>query len=534
MNSVNDPIGIFILVMIIIIPIIVIVFYFIFRYLDNKSNETIYESSNRISEIRVDINERQVYVQTSSILGYDSQRIYKLEDFIYMISLNPDSKQFRELLKLINNKSSNKLIEEKFLSIKNKMIPFIASFENKKFLSVASLQEYDKTNKIIQIQVSESNITPNKKEEFINFLETPIIKYRKDEILSAFSKEVKDIKTKGWNLVKITNVSEILDAEKEYFLNSIQLIKIKILLEKYGYKPMLSHGGELFFLLAGTRKTNNISINRELNNIISSILPTKNKAKLNILNLNIDDLKILSTYENNKNISSLNKAFIKISLLSELENNSIITKKMLKELDEYANELDAQANKLIKEAKDSHKKSFIVIEKNISNRGFRNIIEFDYNIPKDRIRELMKYSIRHKNELLKLLIEYANKNSKKYSEDLTSIMINSNDIPLVSKIVSKIKRSKNFYIAIFENSNIYNSDSYINAINIIKGEGYELIQLIRDVNEGSLNILRNSKPEYVLLIDRMIEQNDLEQKLSVQLKKIELTKPKNTKILKLK
>lgn len=520
----------FLLFFILLIITFLVSYYVIYFNFSKKIKIIIGKTINLYSEAFIDVSDRKINFR--SIAGFHNQSVksFSLEEFIYMLSFNPESKNFREFLKLINNRSSIENINKKIKTLESS-IPFIITYSNgEKTLSFANInKEKTLSNGGFYFQLTESAI--NKKSDFTNELFKKKIDYlNSNEIFLSLLTQERKITTKGFTLIKISSKSIKKPSTKGYFLNKLLLIKLSYLLENEKIKAFHYSDGSIYAITKSIKRTNYFSVQKNWKNIISSILNKESEKEY--LNLNIDDLNIYVTSDTKKTQNSINEAIIRINLMSDF----MIEKELEKDVD--VNSLHNKARVVANEAEkllDSIKSDVSLVVKNsiynLDDEKNKRIVEFyiDHNV--ESMKLILDYSFKQQREILEGLIRYANNQASHFSNEIVTIMIDVSNISLFISIISKVSLQNNFYISLVENYSTINERTMWKQYGEnLKNLKCKIIQIIRNEEEISLELTRAFKPKFILLYKKIYNEN-INEEINMSLRTLEINKDKDTKII---
>ncbi|NQX83345.1 MAG: hypothetical protein HRS50_01345 [Mycoplasmataceae bacterium] len=92
----------------------------------------------------------------------------------------------------------------------------------------------------------------------------------------------------------------------------------------------------------------------------------------------------------------------------------------------------------------------------------------------------------------------------------------------------------NFIIIVSENKLIDEKILMRNYFDILSNNGWEIILLIKKINDGALHILRLSKPKYIMFTKIFVSNIESDLKKNIYIKNIKNIKENSTKIITLK
>ncbi len=520
--------------LIISVLLILIVFVLISKYFTKKTDKFSHDMPVHYSNGAIDIRNKKVIIRELSKVRKGEMYVYDLEDFIYMLSINPDSKPFRELLKLINNGSTTKKILDKLNTIPNSFA-FIIDYHNKRrtlaLVNMNPIDEEELDNEIhFQIMNNELTTNPAKSHFGKDFLENALVPETDTEIFSSLIKATKRFITKGVTIIKISPKHAFIESEKDYLLNIVQLTTIKRGLEKQGIESHLGRDGSLYAIAANDRRKNFFAVQRAWEIRITSIFA---KIKRNeYIDGNFDYLNINTYMTMGKDSKSINEALIFVNLISDYQKRGedFDYDDLLFE----ARSINVSADEIVKSLKEK-KPPIKSGMHSIIERGVKPINEVYIDYPREIMEPLIKYSFKHKKEILETLYKAALKESTKDKEHPVAVQIDLFSIPEIYKVIETEKARDNLYIILNEKDKIKHFKNQLTtSAKKLKDNGIKTMQLVNDELGGSINLYRIFKSEYILLAKGLNESTILSDKLKMNINNIINNKEKETKIINMK
>ncbi len=510
---------------------LVITFLFLLlttNFLNKKIRINFDNLSNTISEFRVDIKEKTVFVKRSTKDGQIKKEIYSLDKFIYMISLNPDSKSFRELLKLINNDVEEENLIKKIRTIKN-FVSFFINYDNeKKSLAYTRIiLDGNGISKFLKFQVFESFIHP--KNISNNFLMNKIEYYNDLEIFEKIKKDVLSFRGENWSLVKICLKEKSLITSKEQLILDIYSLKIKWILKQQKINSYINNKNEIIFAKPITKKTFSNSQKYWVNMINSFFINNKHNDYLDI---NINDFQIISLSEKSKELDVINLLLIFSKLLSESSDKKIIEDhhKFMK-LKNEAKKISFNSEKLISGLK-SGKIEIRNKQMEIVEGESQTIIDYFIDANDQEINDILKYCYKNKMEILNFVINYVYEEAK---TQLNNIFTTQFDIYLVDHLIpilENLEKTPNFYITLLEDINVTNYYLYWkNLFNRISSKEFNFIQMIKNIDKHSINFSRSIKPKIILISKNNKYKYDYTFNNNINFNNLNFNKGEKTKLL---
>ncbi|BDU67657.1 MAG: hypothetical protein TYPL_3100 [Candidatus Tyloplasma litorale] len=514
-----------------------LIMFFCVRFFFNLKNiESSYNNmADLYSSVELNIKTRKIkFIPQNN--GEFKSREYNIEEFIYMISTNSETRNFKDFLKKINNKVDLKVLNELISNLNESILLSISYIDETTTIGVIYINNNSKiVNGKWKFQIAETKLLENTSLD-ISYFNRGIKEYDDDEIFNLVSKDIKNLKTKGFTLMKIASKYKLVSSTKDFLILKLQLLRLSQILENKEFKTYLSEDGSIYVLNQSIRRNNHFLINRVWNNVIRSYFSKKSSNEY--IDFKIEDFNIFAIAETRKDKGKINEAFIKLNLIyKESLNLNKLSYKKIKDIFYKANNLNQESIKIIKLLKDKQPIIRSASYK-LKERQPNLIHEFfiDYSI--EIIKDIVDYSFRYKKQIIELVLGYSNQKAKtvKFKNDLVAVMLEVSNISLVSKIIPKLgKISENFYIAFAENTNDRNDFfSWRNSAASITKNNCGIIQLIRDEKEGSIKLTRSIKPSYILLSKTFINEKVHSKEISIKLKVFKNTLDKKTKIISIK
>lgn len=485
------------------------------------------------SILNINLEQRVVEIIEISKNRYGEVYTYPIDEFIYMLSINSESKEFRELLKLINNNATTKKIKEKLLTVNKSFMCLITFAERNKSLTMININPEQEFEDVITSQLHSSQIAYFKRKK--QALETDFIqgKYlpREDsEIYSEIIKQSKKFLSKGVTIIKISPKYNFVDSNKDYFQLIIQANLIKETLQRNNINFNLGRDGSLYAVVANDRKRNAMSVQRAWTFKIESMLP-KPKHK-EYIDIDIDAYNIQTYKTSARDSNSINEALIFVNLTSEIKRDGSDFNFGAVTLE--ANSINETGALIVKAIKDN-KLEVKTAEFEIIERGIKSIQEIYIDYPSEVIDAIIKYSFKHKRILLEGLLNACNKVANKSKDKMFMVNIEITNIPEINKYLSTTKLKPNLHLAFVERENINHFHLQItNSIDLIKEKKIKTIQYVLDESGPFVNMYRHTKSEYILIAKGLTEAATLSDMFKINLKNLENIKEKTTKIINIK
>ncbi len=503
-------------------------------------SKILYKKSNKYSRVMpvhhskgfIDIKEKTVIIKEISKVREGETHSYKLEDFIYMISINPASKDFRELLKMINSSATDKKIHDKMMATP-KSFSFIIDYNDKRrTLSMVNINPYEELDEGIHFQMQNNELISNTRKSHIDmdFLEETLSPSNDSEIFSNLVKASKKFLSKGVTVIKISPKHSFIEAGKDYMLNLIQFTTLKRELAKLNINCYLGRDGSLYSIVANDRKKNFVVVQKTWEAKIAAMFPKVKRFEY--VDLDIEDLNIDTFITQNKDPKSISEALIYVNLVSENKRKKIEFDAA--ELIHDAKAINISADEILKALKEK-KPPIRKVENPIIERGFKSIYEVFIDYPEEILDPILKFSFRHKREILDLLIKQTNKEATKGKTQNIGVGIDLLMLPEIIKIIETEKLKPNVFLVFKERDRVRHYQEQLEeAIKSLKDNGVKTIQHIHNEHGGNVKMYRLLKPDLILVSKGLNSSIVLSDNLKINLNALENIKEKETKIINLK
>ncbi len=477
----------------------------------------------------VDIDNKEVYIR--GVKGSDSSLLYtiELDEFIYSISINNDSKLFREMLKEINNGVSKDKIKKKLAMIEGRFVAILKGEDGYETISIFELNPNQEFENQINFQTVNARLDKKKSNLTKDFIEDPIKTLSETQTFAFLNKEAKKFSTKGVTLIKVQPKVPIVSTKGE-LINHLSLLTIRQELKMMGVQSVISKLGNLYGVVQNEKNRTQNTIGRLWENKFNATL-SKNVSN-EYINAKTSDYEVYATMSQGKDSSSVNVALIELNLIS---NEGIkINNKNRNEISSRANLINREGDTISKELKEK-KPPIRNTSDEIVERGYRNLVEFYIDYPDNITNLINEYSFKHQKDILEVLIREANKYAAKEPKDIVSVTIPNKTIDELSIAIKNISLKSNFYIMIQEAGfEEYRSREIGNITEELKSMKLNIIQFIADENSCDVNLFRTLKPNIVLVNRGVVSKTPLSHPFTGRFKTIEEFKTKDTKILNLK
>ncbi len=500
----------------------------------------LYKKSDKYSRVMpvhhskgiINIKEKKVIIKEISKVRVGEVHEYDLEDFIYMISINPASKDFRELLKMINSGATSKKIHTKMISTP-KVFLFIIDYNDKRrTLSMVNINPFEETENEIHFQMQNNELVSNTRKSHIDmeFLEENLMPSTDSEIFNNLVKTSRKFLSKGVTIIKISPKHSFIEAGKDYLLNLIQFTTLKRELAKQNVHCHLGRDGSLYSIVANDRKKNFLVVQKTWEAKIASMFPKVKRFEY--VDLDIGDLNIDTFIIPNKDSKSISEALIYVNLVSEHKRKKIDID--VDELIFEAKAINISADEILKALKEK-KPPIRKNENPVIERGIKSIYEVYIDYPKEILDPIIKYSFRHKKEILDILIKQANKEATRSKTQNIAITIDVFSIPEIIKIIESETFKPNVHIVFQERERVRHYQEQLEeSVKILKDKNIKTIQLVHDEKGGNIKMYRLFKPEYIMIAKGLNSALTLSDSLKINLNTLENIKDKETKIINLK
>ncbi len=480
----------------------------------------------------IDIEGKSVTIYDLSKNKVNEPKTYELDDFIYMLSINPDSKLFRELLKLINNGNPHKKIIEKLKTVPHSF-PMLIEYEPKyRSLSIIGVNHYDEIENEIIFQIENNPFLVKKKKVNIemDFFEKSIQPITDSEIYSNLIKISKKFLSKGANIVKVSSKYKFIDSQREYMMHVIRINILKNELEKQNVKSFIGRDGSLYAIAPNDRKKSMYSVQRSWSQRINNIFIRQKRT--GYLDFDVESFNIDTVITQSRDSRSINEALIYLNLISYNKRNDFEFE--LDELMFEAKSINTSADELLKRLKEKNG-PIRSTEYEIVERGIKSIREVYIDIAREILDPINKFSFRHKKQILELLLAAANRESNKHKTQIVTITIDMLHILEVSKYIETEKIRPNLHIVINERKRVMQFKEQLIATSKLLSENeIRTMQYITTDNGGHIDIYRIFKSEYILIAKGLFENSTISDNIKINVKNIESIKERETKIINIK
>lgn len=521
--------GILIAIFLIVALVIVLVFAFWSKHFSNKSEEYADKTSITYSTGYIDIETKKIFIKEFRRNKKQKNSLYDLETFIYSMSINANSKDFRELLKLINNNSNVDRIKKKLSEVSDNFHFIIDYTIKRRTLVFASINPEEEFDGKIHFQLMNNELTRNLSKSHFqkDMLDNGLIPLTDTEIYNRLVKTSKNFLTKGITMVKISSIYPFLSSEKDYILNAVHLVTLQKELLKEEIQTIPSKDGSLYFILKYDGKRNFENSNRYWKTRINGVF---SKIKRNeYLDANLRNYNVDTFIASLKDSKTINEGLLYLNLATEYRKRN--EKFDYEDLIFEAKSINVSAQEIIKSLKE--KNPPIGIDKiSIVERGIKEIVEIYIDYPEEIITPIVKFSFRHKRELQMLLISLANKVAAKNKEDIHAILIDIFSIGEVKNLLEDEKIRPNLYMLVKETGkHTYFKRQLVEYISILKEKEINRIQFVKDKNGCSLELYNILEPAYVLISRGVGDEMLLSDNFNINLNMIINNKDKSTKII---
>ena len=210
-----------------VLSFLFMLFFFIILFILNKKiHKTV--KPNYYSKIKIDTNKKIVYMNPVRKDSSFKEEVYSLDDFIYMISITPDSKNLRELFKLIVNERSKGVIEEKMRMLEDVILFTFEREGEKKSYAMLFSNPATKNLDNLYFEMAETFISPKDKE--IKIFNNEFSLFSDEKIFNLLYKDIKKISgtnNKRWVITKISYKYNMIPTQKSRKSRIINSNKIK-------------------------------------------------------------------------------------------------------------------------------------------------------------------------------------------------------------------------------------------------------------------------------------------------------------------
>ncbi len=510
--------------------IMLLVFYIYIYIVNRKTENSAFKKPIHYSRGSINIDEKKVIIESLSKVREGLVEVYNLDDFIYMLSINPDSKSFRELLKLINNKSSMKNISNKLETIPNSFLTLINFSSKRRSLSQININSNNEDFGTIQFQMQSHELNPKRSYIDMDFFEEDIHPITDSEIFSNLVKSSKNYLSKGVTVIKISPKYSFVETGKDYLINTVQLNAIKRVLLENNIKSYLGRDGSLYSIAPNDRKKNMNTVQKSWDVKIKSLFQ-KNRNK-DFIELDIDDINIDTFILQKKDPKSINEGILFVNLVSDYKRNNYEYE--VEDIIFEARSINASGEELVKLLKDK-KPPLRVVENVIEERGVKPIHEVYIDYPKEVIDPIIKLSFKHKKDIIESLLKLGNKEAAKLKDLITTVSIDIATLPEIHKVLASENLRKNLYITLPEKERVKHFNyQLLESAKVLKDNNIKTIHFISEYNGANVEMYRIFKSEFILLLKGLNDSAIISDKLKINLKNIENIKEKETKVINIK
>ena len=507
---------------------LLILFFVPILILDKKTKKIFKEKPNYYSKIKVDVNKKIVHISPVKSNSNEESEIYSLDDFIYMISITPDSKNLRELFKLIVNEKSEDVILEKIKTLES-LILFTFEREGGK-RSYASFFVNKSINDVknLYFEMTETYIKNRDKEIKIFKNEISLINDKK--IFSLLYKDINNIKSKGWVIVKISYKYEKITTQKARKSRILESNKIKAILESHDITSYISKDSSVFAVFSPGKISSNLSIQKHFNVYVNSLLaPSKDKKQ----NIDIQKHIISTVNDSNKTQTALNFNLIKLQLISDAKLNNKFSDELNVDIFQKTKSISDSSNEISDNTKGKNtwiKSSKIEVFGKKKMKFDEYFLDFDQNI----VNEILIYSWKNKIQIMTEVINYVNKESKKTPNVLSYFSFNVSLINEIVESIKDIKRNDNFFILLENETKNFDNVYLKQKINILKENGFDIILKLDSLDREDLNEIIYFEPKYIFFSKNFSKELGNEKIALESFRKIIKLKNNDTKIFTIK
>ncbi len=482
------------------------------------------------TECYIKISTKKVYIKETRMGKISKEFIYDLEDFIYMLSINPDSKSFRELLKLVNNEASENRIKSHLKTLPDTFIYFVDYKDGRRSLAFSNINPEQDFEDEIFFQTKSAELMRDKKTIVSDeILDDPIEALSEIEIHSAIMKETRRFVSKGVTLFKISPKNDFIDSSKDFYLNTIQGLSIKREFAALGIKMFTCARGNLYGVINNERRRTYNSVNKYWINKFNLIFSKLNKRNKEYIGGNIKNYSINIYVTNSKDEKTVNKGMIFNNLSAEMNKNGKPI--VFQILEKRAEEISIMSDSLAKDLKD--RKDVVKSNKNIiAERGVKPIHEVYLDFPNELLQTVLKYSFKERKLIIETLIKRANKIAVKYKEDTITVNVDIWAVHDSVIILRKNKLKKNIHLMILEHNKIKPLRHLLTTMaNELKELNVPVSQYVADENGANVDLYRIFESKYILLAKGLNDSTLVSDNFKLNLNNIINIKDKDSKII---
>ncbi len=521
--------GLKIIIIFLSLSVVLVFLFFIPLYIIQKKTKSIIKiKPNHYSKIRIDTKNKLVYMNPVKKDTNFENEVYSLDDFIYMISITPDSKDLRELFKLIVNGRSEKVILDKIAILKD-IILFTFEREGEK-KSYATFFPNSSPEKIDNLYFEMSETFISSKDKEIKIFKNEVSLVSDEKIFDSLYKDIKALKSKGWVIVKISYKNKILPTQKARKSRIIESNKIKSILETKGIVPYISQDFSIFASFKPGTATKNQSSLKKFNIYVRNLLmPTKEFKQ----EIDIKKFFVTTIYDDKKTQASLNFNLIKLQLISELKYQGKYNDTIYSSVFEEAKIIANTSTDILSKFKNK-KSEMEFLEIKIQEDDKHSFNEYFLNIDSDLTNKVLVFPWQNKSKIIKEIINYVNNDSKKTTKRYSFYSFNASLINEIIEAIDDIKRNNNFLILIEDRDNYFDDIYLKEKINIIKEKGFDVILRCDSLDRRDLSRMMLFKPKYILFENKLITDLGNHNIAIDSFKNTMKTKSKHTKIFTIK
>ncbi len=512
--------------------IMLLFFYGILKYNYRQINDYARYMPIHNTRVEVHIEKKVVRLYEISENRFGENFEIKIEDFIYMISINPESKEFREVLKLINNDASHKKIKDKLKTVNHSFICLITFTNKNKALTLVNINSEQEFENVISAQLHSSQVAFSKRKTPIEmkFIENDYLPLSDTKIFNNLNKQSKKYLSKGVTLIKVASKYKYIDSAKDHLLGVIESNLIKDVLSKHNLHFHLGRDGSLYGIVPNDRKRNLLTVQKSWMVKFESYFP-KNKIQ-EYIDVKLENYSIHTYLTSTRDSNAINEALVYVNLVSDFgkEGGSVDNGSLILEASSI-HDVGVEITRMIKDGKLETKNA----ENQIVERGIKSLSEVYIDYPHEVLDSVIKYSFKHKRLILEGMIENANKEAAKSKDQLFFVNVDETSLPEIHKYLSNTKIKDNLYIAFIEKERVKHFYyQIINSVKLLKEKEIKTIQVVIDERGPFKDVYRLTKSEFVLISKGLNTSTILSDNFKINLKIIEEIKEKNTRIITIK
>ena len=511
------------------LSVLFMIFFFIILFILNKKTDKTLKL-NYYSKIKIDTNKKIVYINPVRKDSNFKKEVYSLDDFIYMISITPDSKDLRELFKLIINERSKSVIEEKMKTLEDVILFTFERDEEKKsyamFFSNSSTKNFDN----LYFEMTETFISSKDKE--IKIFKNEFLLLSDEKIFNSLHKDIKKISgtnNKHWVIAKISYKYDITPTQKSRKSRILESNKIKIILESNGINSYISKDFSVIASFPSTKVSHGSFTQKRFNSYVNLLLnPTKDSRTI----INSKKFIISTIYDGNPSAVSLNFNLIKLQIISNLMLENKYDEKNSSNIFEEVKVISDISNNFSQ----SLKKNNNIIEYSevkILEKG-KIFNEYFLNMNKDVKNKVLLFSWKNKINTINEIINYVNNQSKKFAKRYLYFSFEVSMLNDVIDALEGIKIKSNFLIEIIDDKNLYDKVFIKEKIDILDKLGVKVMFKFDSIDGDDLERLIFFKPE-LILFSKNFKSNLGNEKIAINsFRTLMKNKSKDTKIFTIK